>query len=89
VFADIGRSRATDYFHIADQLTREETNYLVRTRQFVDDEVLPVMGTRRVSLAADQADRDSWHRGRRHPGLRLSVDEPDVVWIDPHRPQPG
>jgi len=43
VFADIGRSRATDYFHIADQLTREETNYLLRTRQFVDDEVLPVI----------------------------------------------
>ena len=43
MFADIGRSRATDYFHIADQLTREETNYLIRTRQFVDDEVLPVI----------------------------------------------
>jgi glutaryl-CoA dehydrogenase len=43
MYEGIGRSRVTDYFHIADQLTREETNYLTRTRQFVDDEVLPVI----------------------------------------------
>ncbi|MCW2535331.1 MAG: acyl-CoA dehydrogenase [Modestobacter sp.] len=39
----IGRSLGTDYFRIADQLTREELSYLARTRQFVDDEVLPVI----------------------------------------------
>jgi len=39
----IGRSRGTDYFRIADQLTREELDYLRRTRAFVDDEVLPVI----------------------------------------------
>jgi glutaryl-CoA dehydrogenase len=39
----IGRSRGTDYFRIADQLTREELDYLQRTREFVDEEVLPVI----------------------------------------------
>jgi glutaryl-CoA dehydrogenase len=38
-----GRSLATDYFLIADQLTREELGYLRRTRDFVDGEVLPVI----------------------------------------------
>ncbi|HEX2357975.1 MAG TPA: acyl-CoA dehydrogenase family protein [Micromonosporaceae bacterium] len=39
----IGRSLGTDYFGIADQLTREERGYWRRTRDFVDDEVLPVI----------------------------------------------
>jgi glutaryl-CoA dehydrogenase len=40
---NIGRSQGTDYFRIADQLTSEELDYLRRTREFVDDEVLPVI----------------------------------------------
>jgi len=40
----IGRSRGTDFFRIADQLTSEELDYWNRTRRFVDDEVLPVIG---------------------------------------------
>ncbi len=43
MYSGIGRSLATDYFRIADQLTREELGYLRRTREFVDDEVLPVI----------------------------------------------
>src|SRR5580700_2728720 len=43
MYDGIGRSLGTDYFHIADQLTREELSYLRRTRDFVDDEVLPVI----------------------------------------------
>src|SRR3954451_23548632 len=43
MFEGIGRSRGTDYFHIADQLTPEEREYWRRTRDFVDDEVLPVI----------------------------------------------
>ena len=39
----IGRSLGTDYFRIADQLTREELSYLRRTRDLVDSEVLPVI----------------------------------------------
>ena len=39
----IGRSLGTDYFHIADQLTTEERDCWRRTRDFVDDEVLPVI----------------------------------------------
>jgi glutaryl-CoA dehydrogenase len=39
----IGRSLGTDYFRIADQLTGEERDYLRRTRDFVDGEVLPVI----------------------------------------------
>ena len=43
MFEDIARSQGTDYFRIADQLTREEREHLRRTRDFVDDEVLPVI----------------------------------------------
>jgi glutaryl-CoA dehydrogenase len=43
VYETIGRSLGTDYFGIADQLTREELGYLRRTRTFVDTEVLPVV----------------------------------------------
>ena len=43
MYDDIGRSRGTDYFRIADQLTRSERDYLHRARDFVDDEVLPVI----------------------------------------------
>ncbi|MCD2195286.1 acyl-CoA dehydrogenase family protein [Actinomycetospora endophytica] len=41
----IGRSRATDYFHIGDQLTDDERDYWRRARDFVDDEVLPVINS--------------------------------------------
>jgi glutaryl-CoA dehydrogenase len=43
MYETIGRSRGTDFFHIADQLSVEEREYLQRTRDFVDDEVLPVI----------------------------------------------
>jgi glutaryl-CoA dehydrogenase len=43
VYENIGTSRGTDYFRIADQLTAEELDYLRRTREFVDNEVLPVI----------------------------------------------
>jgi glutaryl-CoA dehydrogenase len=43
MYETIGRSRGTDYFRIADQLTDTERDYLRRTREFVDDEVLPVI----------------------------------------------
>jgi glutaryl-CoA dehydrogenase len=43
VYEDIGRSLGTDYFRIADQLSSEERGYWRRTRDFVDDEVLPVI----------------------------------------------
>jgi len=46
----IGRSRGTDFFRIAEQLTPEELDYWNRTRRFVDNEVLPVIG-------------DYWERG--------------------------
>jgi glutaryl-CoA dehydrogenase len=43
MYETIGRSRGTDFFRIADQLTEEERAYWRRTRDFVDDEVLPVI----------------------------------------------
>ncbi len=43
MYENIGRSLGTDYFRIADQLTREERDYWRRTRDFVDDEVLPAI----------------------------------------------
>ena len=39
----IGRSRGTDYFRIADQLSDLELDCWRRTRDFVDDQVLPVI----------------------------------------------
>jgi glutaryl-CoA dehydrogenase len=43
VYEDIGRSLSTDYFRIADQLSDDELRYLRRTREFVDEDVLPVI----------------------------------------------
>jgi glutaryl-CoA dehydrogenase len=43
-YQGIGRSLGTDYFRIADQLTDEELDIWRRARDFVDDEVLPVIG---------------------------------------------
>jgi glutaryl-CoA dehydrogenase len=43
VYENIGKSLGTDYFRIADQLTDEERGYLRRTREFVDEDVLPVI----------------------------------------------
>ncbi|HEX6677929.1 MAG TPA: acyl-CoA dehydrogenase family protein [Actinomycetes bacterium] len=43
MYEGIGRSLGTDYFRIGDQLTREELEYWRRTRDFVDDQVLPVI----------------------------------------------
>jgi glutaryl-CoA dehydrogenase len=44
VYSDIGKALGTDYFHIRDELTVEEVDYLDRARRFVDEEVLPVIG---------------------------------------------
>lgn len=41
---DVGRSLSTDYFGLQDQLRPDELELLLRTRAFVDDEVLPVIG---------------------------------------------
>jgi glutaryl-CoA dehydrogenase len=43
MYEGIGRSLRTDYFHIGDQLTADERDCWRRTRDFVDDEVLPVI----------------------------------------------
>ena len=44
LYTDIGRSLGTDYFHIADELSTDELELWRRTKEFVDDEVLPVIG---------------------------------------------
>jgi len=41
---DVGRSRSTDYFGLREQLSEQELDLLLRTRAYVDDEVLPVIG---------------------------------------------
>jgi glutaryl-CoA dehydrogenase len=40
----LGHSLATDYFFLREQLTESQLELLVRVRNFVDDEVLPVIG---------------------------------------------
>jgi glutaryl-CoA dehydrogenase len=41
---DIGRALTTDYFFLREQLSDEQMDYLTRTRRFVDDEVISVIG---------------------------------------------
>jgi glutaryl-CoA dehydrogenase len=43
-YEDLGRALATDYFFLREQLTPEQLDYLGRTRRFVDEEVVPVIG---------------------------------------------
>ncbi len=40
---DVGKALGTDYFLVRSELTQQETDYLDRTRGFVEAEVLPVM----------------------------------------------
>jgi glutaryl-CoA dehydrogenase len=40
---ELGRAWSTDYFFIAEQLTAAELDYLLRARQFIDHDVLPVL----------------------------------------------
>ena len=56
---DVGKALGTDYLLLRTELTKEETEYLDRTRRFVDDEVLPVMPGRweRAELPLDLARR--------------------------------
>jgi glutaryl-CoA dehydrogenase len=44
LFEDLGHALATDYFFLREQLTDEQLGVLRTVRQFVDDEVLPVIG---------------------------------------------
>lgn len=44
MYDSIGRSQGTDYFHITDELSDADLDIWRRTRDFVDDEVLPVIG---------------------------------------------
>jgi glutaryl-CoA dehydrogenase len=41
---DVGKALGTDYFLIRPLLSESERDYLERTRRFVEDEVLPVIG---------------------------------------------
>ena len=40
----VGRALSTDYFGLQDEFTPDELALLLKTRAFVDDEVLPVIG---------------------------------------------
>jgi glutaryl-CoA dehydrogenase len=44
MYKDIGKALGTDYFHIRDELSDEELDYLERARRFVEHELLPVVG---------------------------------------------
>jgi glutaryl-CoA dehydrogenase len=43
-YEDLGRALGTDYFFLREQLSSEQLEYLQRTRSFVDEEVVPVIG---------------------------------------------
>ena len=40
---NIGEALGTDYFELREPFTAQQENYLVRTREFVDTEILPVI----------------------------------------------
>ena len=42
-YDDLGKALATDYFFVREQLTPQQLDYLTRTRNFVHEEVLPVI----------------------------------------------
>lgn len=44
IYDDLGKGRVTDYFFLREQLSHEQLDYLERTRRFVDEEVVPVIG---------------------------------------------
>jgi len=44
LFENLGHALYTDYFFLREQLTEEQLDVLRRVREFVDDEVLPVIG---------------------------------------------
>ena len=44
MYQDLGKALGTDYFHIRDELSEAEIEYLERARRFVEHEVLPVIG---------------------------------------------
>ena len=44
LFDDLGHALATDYFFLREQLTDHQLDVLSRVREFVDNEVLPVIG---------------------------------------------
>ena len=43
VFTGIGEALGTDYFLVKSELTKEEVDFLERTRRYVHEEVLPVI----------------------------------------------
>src|SRR5690348_12318842 len=43
VFTGIGQALGTDYFLVKSELTKEEIDYLERSRRYVHEEVLPVI----------------------------------------------
>jgi glutaryl-CoA dehydrogenase len=66
VYPDIGKALGTDYYHIRDELTEAEIDYLDRARRFVDEEVLPVIG-------------DYWERADLPWGLIQRLGELELV----------
>ena len=72
MYVDIGRSLSTDYFLIADQLTREELSYLQRTRDLSTTRCCrssTALGAGGVPVAGGGETRQARDRGRRHPWL--------------------
>lgn len=43
-YGDLGKALATDYLFLRQQLSPDQLDYLARTRRFVDEEVIPVIG---------------------------------------------
>jgi glutaryl-CoA dehydrogenase len=66
MYQDIGKALGTDYFHIRDELSEAEVDYLERARRFVEHEVLPVIG-------------DYWERAEFPRGLARRLGELELV----------
>ena len=89
----IGEALGTDYFGLREPFTAEQESYLVRTREFVDAEVLPVINGywERAEFPWPLIEKMSplGIVGGGDRGLRLPADGSAVSRPGQHGDQPG
>jgi len=88
----VGRALSTDHFGNQDEFTRDELALLLKTRAFIDDEVLPVIGGfwERAEFPRDLAKRMGGLGlvGDGIEGHGLPANDPDGVGAGQHGAEP-
>ena len=87
-YQHLGEALATDYFLVREQFTDEQWEHFLRTRRFVDEEVLPAINAYwergGAAVAAVPPARRARSGRRRHRRLRLPGHEPARLRTRPH-----